>query len=90
MNLITGSARAKSEGKRWGGKKKGERSRLTKETLKAVDALRKTTKNKTAIARQLGLGRTTVYRAIEVLDEKQVINNHDSGSILQSKGSRSS
>lgn len=62
-----GIQRARAEGKRWGGKKIGQRSKLTPEKLDAVRDLLAAGKKKAAIARQLGIGRATVYRAVEVL-----------------------
>jgi DNA invertase Pin-like site-specific DNA recombinase len=62
-----GIQRAREEGKRWGGKKLGQRHRLTAEKLSAVKKLLDAGVKKAAIARQLGIGRASVYRAQAVL-----------------------
>jgi DNA invertase Pin-like site-specific DNA recombinase len=60
--IQAGVARAKAAGKRWGGKRVGQRSKLTKEKLGALKDLLAAGKKKTAIARQLGISRASVYR----------------------------
>ena len=65
--ITAGVKRAKAAGKQWGGKKKGERSKLTDEKLRAVRELLAAGSRKAAIARQVGISRSSVYRAIEVL-----------------------
>lgn len=62
--IHAGIARAKAAGKRWGGKKLGQRSKLTKEKLGALNDLLAAGKNKAAIARQLGISRSTIYRSL--------------------------
>jgi DNA invertase Pin-like site-specific DNA recombinase len=65
--IRSGIVRARAKGKRWGGKKAGQRYRLTKEKLAAARDLLAAGKRKAAIARQLGLSRSSVYRAAEIL-----------------------
>jgi len=58
--------------KRWGGKKLGQRYRLTKEKLVAAQDLLAAGKKKAAIARQLGVSRSSIYRAADILDGGRV------------------
>ena len=63
-----GIARAQARGVRWGGRKVGQRTTLTKTKLKAVKKLLQDGDiKKTEIARQLGISRRSVYRAIDLL-----------------------
>lgn len=72
--IKAGTARAHAAGKRWGGKKPGQRYRLTSEKLKALRGLLAAGTKKAAIARQLGIGEATVYRAVKLLKpEKRVV-----------------
>ncbi len=64
--IRAGVAKAKAEGKRWGGRKPGQRTRLTDEKLSAMQALLGSGAKKAAIARQLGISERSVYRAIEL------------------------
>ena len=64
--IRAGVAKAKAEGKRWGGRKPGQRTRLTDEKLSAMQALLDSGAKKAAIARQLGISERSVYRAIEL------------------------
>jgi DNA invertase Pin-like site-specific DNA recombinase len=71
-NLISERTRAALEAKRargesWGGRKKGQRYRLTPEKLRALKALLVEQMPKAQIARQLGLSRSAVYEAIKIL-----------------------
>jgi DNA invertase Pin-like site-specific DNA recombinase len=63
--IRAGVKRAQKEGKRWGGKKVGDRYRLTDEKVSALKRLVSAGTSKAAIARQLGLSESTVYRAIQ-------------------------
>ena len=65
--ITAGVRRAKAAGKRWGGRKEGDRYKLTDEKLEAVRELLAAGKKKAAIARQLGISRNSVYRAIEAI-----------------------
>ena len=63
-----GIAKAKSEGKHWGGRKASQRTRLTPKKLNAVSKLlRDDDSSKAEIARQLGISERSVYRAVQVL-----------------------
>jgi len=61
---LAGIERAKSEGKRWGGRKAGTRIRLTEEKEKLIKQLHAEGTPKAAIARLVGLSRKTVIRAL--------------------------
>jgi DNA invertase Pin-like site-specific DNA recombinase len=65
--IRAGVAKAKADGKRWGGRKKGQRTRLTDKRLDAVQALLAAGTKKAEIARQLGISERSVYRAIDLL-----------------------
>jgi DNA invertase Pin-like site-specific DNA recombinase len=67
--IRAGIVRARNKGKRWGGKKPGQRYRLTDEKLAAMKDLLAAGKKKAAIARQLGVSRSSVYRATAVLGQ---------------------
>jgi len=69
--IRAGIAKAKAEGKRWGGKKAGQRYRLTDEKLAAARDLLAAGKKKAAVARQLGVSRSSIYRAAAILAEGQ-------------------
>ena len=58
-------AKAKSEGKAWGGRKAGTRVRLTLEKETVIGQLRSEGKSVASIARLVGLTRKTVYKAIK-------------------------
>jgi len=58
--------KAKKKGKKWGGRKKGYRTRLTREKIKAVRTLLKSGTKKAAVARELGISERSVYRALEL------------------------
>ena len=66
-----GIAKARSQGKRWGGRKADQRPTLTPERLKDVRALLEAGTKKTEIARQLDIDRSTVYEALRVLTASQ-------------------
>ncbi len=61
---LAGIAKAKMEGKRWGGRKAGTRVRLTEEKEDVIRQLRGQGKSVAFIARTVGLTRKTVYRAL--------------------------
>lgn len=64
-----GIAKAKASGKRWGGRKAGQRPRLTPKTLDSIKALLSYGVSKTDVARELRLDRSTVYAAVKLLGE---------------------
>ena len=68
--IRAGIKKARAEGKTWGGKKPGARSKLTKQRLSSIRALLAVGTSKAEIARQLGLDRSTVYQAINLLGSK--------------------
>jgi DNA invertase Pin-like site-specific DNA recombinase len=59
-----GIARAKAEGKEWGGRKPGTRIRLTEEKEKLIWQLHLAATPKAAIARMVGLSRKTVLKVL--------------------------
>lgn len=61
---LAGIAKAKTEGKRWGGRKAGTRVRLTEEKEDVIRQLHGQGKSVAFIARAVGLTRKTVYRAL--------------------------
>lgn len=63
---LAGIAKAKAEGKTWGGRKPGTRVRLTLEKEALIRQLHGEAKPVSAIARMVGLTRKTVYRALAV------------------------
>jgi DNA invertase Pin-like site-specific DNA recombinase len=64
--IRAGIAKAKADGKRWGGRKKGQRTRLTDKTVHSINALLAAGTKKAEIARQLRLSERSVYRAGEL------------------------
>lgn len=62
---LAGIAKAKAEGKRWGGRKPGTRIRLTQEKEALIRQLHAEGKAVAAIARLVGLSRKSVYKALE-------------------------
>jgi DNA invertase Pin-like site-specific DNA recombinase len=62
--ILAGQAVAKANGQKIGGGKAGRRVRLTEEKEQAIKTLYHDGVTITAIARQLGLSRPTVYRAL--------------------------
>ena len=61
-----GIARAHAAGKRWGGRKQGQRVRLTPEVLNSIKALLAAGISKTDVARNFSLNRSTIYEAIRL------------------------
>jgi DNA invertase Pin-like site-specific DNA recombinase len=62
---LAGIAKAKAEGKTWGGRRPGTRIKLTEEKETLIRQLHAEGKAVAAIARMVGLTRKTVYKAIE-------------------------
>jgi len=65
--IRAGIAKAKADGKRWGGRKKGQRTRLTEKKVLSISALLAAGTKKAEIARHLGIGERSVYRALGIL-----------------------
>lgn len=61
---LVGIARAKADGKTWGGRKVGTRLRLTEEKEAVIRQLHGEGKAVASIARTVGLTRKTIYRAL--------------------------
>ncbi len=59
--IRAGIAAAKAEGKTWGGRAEGSRSRATADKANAVRKLHEAGESVTAIARATGISRPTVY-----------------------------
>ena len=64
---LAGIEKARQDGKRWGGRKKGTRVRLTLEKETLVKQLREQGQSVASIARLVGLTRKTVYRALRMV-----------------------
>jgi DNA invertase Pin-like site-specific DNA recombinase len=62
---LAGIAKAKAEGKRWGGRKPGTRIKLSVEKEALIRQLHAEGKPVAAIARLVGLSRKSVYKALE-------------------------
>jgi len=62
---LCGIAKAKAEGKKWGGRKLGTRISLTMEKEALIRQLHAEGKAIAAIARLVGLSRKSVYKALE-------------------------
>ena len=62
--IVAGIAKAKADGKSWGGRKAGTRIKLTEEKEKLIRQLHAEGKPKAVIARLVGLTRKTVYAAL--------------------------
>jgi hypothetical protein len=61
---LAGIAKAKAEGKTWGGRRPGTRIKLTEEKEMLIHQLHAEGKPVAAIARMVGLTRKTMYRAL--------------------------
>jgi DNA invertase Pin-like site-specific DNA recombinase len=67
---LAGIARAKADGKTWGGRKAGTRVKLTEEKEAVIRQLHGQGKAVASIARTVGLTRKTVYRALGRAEEE--------------------
>ena len=61
---MAGIAKAKSDGKSWGGRKAGTRVKLTEEQETAIRELHRQGSSVASIARTVGMSRKTVYKAL--------------------------
>ncbi len=61
---LAGIAKAKADGKTWGGRKTGTRVKLTKEKEVAIRQLHEQGSSIASIARTVGLTRKTIYRVL--------------------------
>ncbi len=61
---LAGIAKAKADGKSWGGRKAGTRVRLTEEKEAVIHHLHDQGKTVASIARLVGLTRRTIYKAL--------------------------
>ncbi len=66
--IRAGINKARAQGKRWGGRAPGSRTKLTPWVLKTIRAALREDTSKAEIARQLGIDRSTVYEAIELIE----------------------
>lgn len=65
---LAGIAKAKADGKTWGGRRPGTRVRLTVEKESLIRQLRAQGKQIATIARLVGLTRKTIYKALQRQD----------------------
>jgi len=65
----SGCDKARAAGKKWGGRKAGDRTSLTPKTLEAIKVLLESGAQKSEVARQLRLDRSTIYEAIRIMRE---------------------
>lgn len=63
--VLAGQARARANGKTWGGSEKGRLLTVTPEQIQTVKRMHREGCKKAAIARATGLSRPTIYRLIE-------------------------
>ena len=63
-----GINKARAQGKRWGGRAQGSRTKLTPKVLRTIRASLREGTSKAEVARQLGIDRSTVYEAIELIE----------------------
>jgi DNA invertase Pin-like site-specific DNA recombinase len=63
---LAGTAKAKTEGKSWGGRKPGTRISVTEEKEELVRRLVSEGKKIAVIARMVGLSRKTIYKVLRV------------------------
>lgn len=59
-----GIAKAKADGKRWGGSRPGRRLKVTDDKIEIIRLMKERGKSVTAIAKAVGLSRPTVYAAL--------------------------
>lgn len=62
--VMAGQAKARAEGKKWGGSKKGRRISVNKDQIAVVQKMDVEGASKSTIARATGLSRPTIYRLL--------------------------
>lgn len=72
--IRAGIAKAKADGKRWGGRKAGQRTRLTDRKMHSIRALLAAGSKKAEIARQLGISERSVYRAVRISPDDSLVD----------------
>jgi DNA invertase Pin-like site-specific DNA recombinase len=60
--VLMGQAIARESGKRWGGRKQGQRVKVTDEQITMIEKMRAGGMKVTAMARATGLSRQTIYQ----------------------------
>jgi len=63
----SGCDKARAAGKKWGGRKKGDRTTLTPQMMESITILLDGGMKKTAVAANLKIDRSTVYEAVKLL-----------------------
>lgn len=63
--VLAGQAKAREEGKTWGGRKPGTRIKLTIEKERTIRSLFKSGESISSIARVVGLSRPTIYATLD-------------------------
>ena len=62
--IVAGQEVARANGKRWGGRKAGQRVKVNNDQVEMIRALYASKKSIAAIARTVGLSRPTVYSVL--------------------------
>ena len=63
--VLTGQAKAKAQGKTWGGSKAGRLLSVSQDQVRVILQLNREGMSKAAIARATNVSRPTVYRVIQ-------------------------
>jgi DNA invertase Pin-like site-specific DNA recombinase len=69
-----GQDRARADGKKWGGSRKGRRVRVTTEKAAVIHAMRSERKSIAVIARTVHLSRPTVYSVLKIATTRAVVD----------------
>ena len=62
--IVVGQEVARANGKRWGGRKAGQRAKVNNDQVETIRALYASKKSIAAIARTVGLSRPTIYSVL--------------------------
>ena len=62
--IVVGQEVARANGKRWGGRKAGQRVKVNNDQVETIRALYASKKSIAAIARTVGLSRPTIYSVL--------------------------